>query len=166
MELGELPIFIRSDTNMEDLQEFTGAGLNLTTFNIRDREEILQSIRLVWASPFTERSFMWRQKYLLNPENVYPSLLLLPSVNVEKSGVVITTAIFSSNPDNIVVAMNWGGGGAVEVLPAEDEYGSYVQQLALAVARINSDSEGYDLLAQMLVTRLKASGDSEEAQAA
>ncbi len=119
VELGGLPIFIRSDTNMEDLQEFTGAGLNLTTFNIRDREEILQSIRRVWASPFTERSFMWRQKYLLNPENVYPSVLLLPSVNVEKSGVVITTAIFSSNPDDIVVAMNWGGGGAVEGQAAE-----------------------------------------------
>ena len=119
VELGELPIFIRSDTNMEDLQEFTGAGLNLTVFNIRDREEILQSIRRVWASPFTERSFKWRQKYLLNPENVYPSLLLLPSVNVEKSGVVITTGIFSSNPDDMVVAMNWGGGGAVEGQAAE-----------------------------------------------
>ncbi len=116
---GELAIFIRSDTNMEDLKDFTGAGLNLTVFNIRDEATILQSIRRVWASPFTERSFRWRQRYLSNPENVYPSLLLLPSVNVEKSGVMITSGVVSSNADDILAAMNWGGGGAVEGQAAE-----------------------------------------------
>lgn len=119
VEMGALAIFIRSDTNMEDLSEFTGAGLNLTTFNIRDEQTILQSIRQVWASPFTERSFRWRQRYLLNPENVYPSLLLLPSVNVDKSGVMITSGVVTSSPDDILVAMNWCGGGAVEGQAAE-----------------------------------------------
>ncbi len=119
VEFGQLPIFVRSDTNMEDLKEFTGAGLNLTVANTMGEQEIFQAIRDVWASPFTERSFRWRQIYLLNPENVYPSLLLLPSVNVDKSGVMITTGLASSASKDITVAMNWGGGGAVEGQAAE-----------------------------------------------
>ena len=31
--IGEIPVFLRSDTNMEDLKNFTGAGLNLAAGN-------------------------------------------------------------------------------------------------------------------------------------
>ena len=91
--LGSVPVFIRSDTNMEDLKDFTGAGLNLTVVNVMSERDIHQAIRDVWASPFTERSYRWRQRYLTNPENVYPSILMLQSINAEKSGVMITTGI-------------------------------------------------------------------------
>jgi len=114
-----LPVFIRSDTNMEDLKEFTGAGLNLTVFNVLEEEKIHQAIRDVWASPYTERSYRWRQKYLANPENVFPSILILPSVNVDKSGVMITTGITTSDPDDTTIAFSRGAGGAVEGQAAE-----------------------------------------------
>ncbi len=118
-ELGQLPVFIRSDTNMEDLADFTGAGLNLTVFNVRDRSAILQGIRDVWGSPYTERSYRWRQRYLLNPENVYPSILLLPTVNVQTSGVMITAGVATGASDDITVAFSRGAGGAVEGQAAE-----------------------------------------------
>lgn len=105
---GDVPLFLRSDTNMEDIKDFTGAGLNLTLFNIRDRQRILDGIREVWASPYTERSCLWRQEYLSNPANVFPSILLLPSVNVQRSGVIITHGILSGNPSDITVALKWG----------------------------------------------------------
>ena len=118
-ELGTLGVFLRSDTNMEDLKEFTGAGLNLTLFNVVDAAKILQGIRDVWASPYSERSYKWRQHYLTNPEHVYPSILVIPSVNVDKSGVLITTGIASGNPDQNTVAFSRGVGGAVEGQIAE-----------------------------------------------
>jgi phosphoenolpyruvate synthase/pyruvate phosphate dikinase len=118
-KMGEVPVFIRSDTNMEDLKDFTGAGLNLTVFNVLEQEKILQGIRDVWASPYTERSYRWRQKYLLNPENVYPSILILPSVDVDKSGVMITTGVASAEAQDVTIAFNRGAGGAVEGQAAE-----------------------------------------------
>ncbi|MCU0644191.1 MAG: PEP/pyruvate-binding domain-containing protein [bacterium] len=118
-EMGRIPVFIRSDTNMEDLKDFTGAGLNLTVFNVVDREKILQGIRDVWASPYSERSYRWRQKFLLNPENVYPSILIIPSVNVQKSGVMITTGVSSGDSKDVTIAFNRGAGGAVEGQSAE-----------------------------------------------
>ncbi|WP_159020942.1 PEP/pyruvate-binding domain-containing protein [Algibacter sp. L3A6] len=117
--IGSVPVFLRSDTNMEDLKDFTGAGLNLTIFNAVEKEKILQGIKDVWASPYVERSFKWRQKYLLNPENVFPSILVIPSVDVDYSGVLITKGISSGNEDDLTIAFSRGAGGAVDGQSAE-----------------------------------------------
>jgi len=118
-QLGNVPVFLRSDTNMEDLEEFTGAGLNLTVFNALEREKVINGIREVWASPYTERSFKWRQVYLENPENVYPSILIIPTVDVDYSGVLITKDFIKNDPNSITVAMSRGAGGAVDGQNAE-----------------------------------------------
>lgn len=117
--MGKIPVFVRSDTNMEDLKDFTGAGLNLTLFNVVEEEKILQGIKQVWASPYTERSFQWRQSYLLNPENVYPSILVIPSVNVDYSGVLITKGVSMGDESDLTVAFSRGAGGAVDGQSAE-----------------------------------------------
>lgn len=118
-EMGKIPVFLRSDTNMEDLKDFSGAGLNLTLFNVLDTTLILQGIKDVWASPYTERSYKWRQNYLLNPENVFPSILIIPSVDVDHSGVMITKGIVSDQADDITIAFSRGVGGAVDGQQAE-----------------------------------------------
>lgn len=118
-EIGEQAVFLRSDTNMEDLKEFTGAGLNLTLFNVITYESILQGIRDVWASPYTERSYKWRQQYLLNPENVFPSILIIPSVDVDYSGVMVTRGISNQGENDLTLAFNRGAGGAVDGQAAE-----------------------------------------------
>jgi phosphoenolpyruvate synthase/pyruvate phosphate dikinase len=118
-EPGKLPVFLRSDTNMEDLKDFTGAGLNLTLFNVSEKAKIMQGIKQVWASPYSERSFRWRQSYLLNPENVYPSILVIPTVNVDYSGVMITKGVSSGKTEDITIAFSRGAGGAVDGQAAE-----------------------------------------------
>ncbi len=118
-DIGRVPVFLRSDTNMEDLPEFTGAGLNLTLFNVLERQKILDGIKKVWASPYTERSYQWRQQYLDNPEDVYPSILIIPSVDVDKSGVIITKGVSSGDVDAISISFSKGVGGAVEGQSAE-----------------------------------------------
>ncbi len=117
--IGTIPVFLRSDTNMEDLKDFTGAGLNLTLFNVVEEANILQGIREVWASPYTERSFRWRQLFLDNPENVFPSILIIPSVNVDCSGVMITRLVGEANKKGLTMAFSRGAGGAVEGQVAE-----------------------------------------------
>lgn len=117
--IGQVPVFVRSDTNMEDLKDFTGAGLNLTVFNVVDVEKIFQGIRDVWASPYSERSYKWRQRYLNNPENVFPSILIIPSVNADYSGVMVTKGVTTRRAEDLTVAFNQGVGGAVDGQAAE-----------------------------------------------
>ncbi len=135
--LGQTPVFLRSDTNMEDLKEFTGAGLNLTLFNVVEEIQILQGIKRVWASPFTERSFKWRQSYLTNPENVYPSILIIPSVDVTHSGVLITKGINVGKENDITAAFSRGAGGAVDGQLAETWLITQNNSFLLAPARQN-----------------------------
>ena len=111
--------FVRSDTNVEDLENFNGAGLNLTLFNLRSLQDIYNGIKEVWASPFTYRSFSWRQPLIDEPLWVLPSVLILESVPSEKSGVLVTADIFHGNPDKMLVATSEGVGGAVDGTSAE-----------------------------------------------
>jgi len=112
-------LFIRSDTNVEDLPGFTGAGLNLTLPNVVGFEALLAGIPRVWASPFTARAFAWRQSLMSQPEHVYTSILLLESVPVDKSGVLVTEEIETGDPNFISIAVNEGPGGAVDGQAAE-----------------------------------------------
>jgi hypothetical protein len=111
--------FVRSDTNVEDLENFNGAGLNLTIFNLRSLEDIYTGIKKVWASPFTYRSFSWRQTLVDEPFWVLPSIVILESVPSEKSGVLVTADIFHGDREKMLVATSEGVGGAVDGTPAE-----------------------------------------------
>lgn len=116
---GSYGVFVRSDTNVEDLPGFTGAGLNLTVSNVVGFENVVQAVKAVWASPFTERAYGWRQALMDNPEHVYAAVLLHKSVAVEKSGVMITADIDSGARDVLSVVVNEGVGGGVEGQSAE-----------------------------------------------
>ena len=112
-------VFIRSDTNVEDLPGFTGAGLNLTLFNIVGFDNIVKGIQEVWASPYTQRAWAWRQAHMKGPEHIYPAVLLLRTVPSDMSGVMITQDVDSGDRSILSVAVNEGVGGAVEGQAAE-----------------------------------------------
>ncbi len=111
---GSYGVFLRSDTNVEDLPGFTGAGLNLTVANVVGFDAIMAAIHEVWASPFTERSFEWRQSHMERPEYVFPAVVVQRGFQAEKSGVLVTVDVESGEPGWISVAVNEGVGGAVE----------------------------------------------------
>jgi Pyruvate phosphate dikinase, AMP/ATP-binding domain len=112
-------VFVRSDTNVEDLPGFTGAGLNLTLFNIVGFDNIVKAISAVWASPYTPRAWAWRQSHMKGPEHVYPAVLLLKTVPSDISGVLLTQDVDSGDPNVLSVAVNEGVGGAVDGQAAE-----------------------------------------------
>jgi len=123
--LNESGVFVRSDTNVEDLPGFSGAGLNLTEMNVVGIDAVLQAVRDVWASPFSARSYAWRQQAIKNPEAVYPSIVILGSVASEASGVLVTddvdrvSASGDAKVDGWTVTLSQGVAGAVEGEPTE-----------------------------------------------
>lgn len=111
---GTFGVYVRSDTNVEDLKDFTGAGLNLTVFNQVSFEHILKAIREVWASPFAERSYRWRQRLLSNPEQVYPSVLLHKTVPSAISGVMVTADMQTGSLDGLTISVSEGVSAVVD----------------------------------------------------
>jgi phosphoenolpyruvate synthase/pyruvate phosphate dikinase len=92
----------------------------LTVPHVVGFENIMSAIKRVWASPFSERAFRWRQAYMESPEHVYASVLLLKSVAVEKSGVLVTADIENGQTGWLTIALNEGVGGAVSGQTAEE----------------------------------------------
>jgi hypothetical protein len=131
-------VFVRSDTNVEDLPGFTGAGLNLTVPNVVGFDAVADAIREVWASPFTARAWAWRQGHMKDPENIYPAVLLLETVPSDISGVLVTQSLETGDRAVLSVAVNEGMGGAVEGQAAEsvriDTRDGSVRALATATA--------------------------------
>lgn len=117
---GSFGVFVRSDTNVEDLPNFTGAGLNKTVPHVVGFEKIVAAIRKVWASPFSQRAYSWRQAHMRAPEHVYASVLLMLSIPADKSGVMATSDLLSGDRRQIHVATNEGVGGAVNGQRAEE----------------------------------------------
>ena len=111
--------FVRSDTNVEDLENFNGAGLNLTIFNVKSLDDIYNGLKEVWASPFGYRSFSWRQTIIDQPLWVLPSVVILESVPSQKSGVLVTGDTETGDRTKMLVATSEGVGGAVDGTPAE-----------------------------------------------
>ncbi len=112
-------VFVRSDTNVEDLDNFNGAGLNKTIFNVTTFEKMLAAIKEVWSSPFTFRSFSWRQAIIDDPYAVYPSIVILETVPSQKSGVMVTANTNTGSKDFFTIATSEGIGGTVDGTPAE-----------------------------------------------
>jgi phosphoenolpyruvate synthase/pyruvate phosphate dikinase len=118
-EPGTYGVFVRSDTNVEDLPQFTGAGLNETLPNIVPFDEQLIAIPRVWSSVLSPRALAWRSSVLANPEQIYASVLLMKSVPSTKSGVLVTRNLFERDAPALTVSAAWGVGGAVAGEAAE-----------------------------------------------
>ncbi len=115
---GSYGVFVRSDTNVEDLPGFTGAGLNQTVANVVGLDKLLAAVPQVWSSPYTARAMSWRSTILTRPEEVYASVLIMKSVPADKSGVLVT-ADLATRGEGLTVATGWGVGGAVDGEAAE-----------------------------------------------
>ncbi len=109
---GTYGVFIRSDTNVEDLPGFTGAGLSLTLPHVVGLDAQLNGIPKVWASVLSPRAIAWRSSLLKQPERIYASVLLMKSVPSDKSGVMVTTDL-TNRTAGLTVSTAWGVGGAV-----------------------------------------------------
>lgn len=145
-------VFVRSDTNAEDLPELSGAGLNATIPNVlvrqaagvtsapyADIEPVLTAIRDVWASPFEERAYNWRSAVIVNPWEVYPSVVVQIGIPSIKSGVMVVGATNGSDAlHEILISSNFGLGITVvdgEAVPEEIRFRRNQDHLTLERTR-------------------------------
>lgn len=116
--------FFRSDTNIEDLPGFNGAGLNESVPNVAvDRAEVANAIRKVWASAFKEKSISWRGRALgaTFVPIAEPSIVVLPTLFAHSSGVILSRGTAKWEPGKGLVSANWGIGSVVEAgAPVEE----------------------------------------------
>jgi hypothetical protein len=83
-------VFVRSSTNAEDLDTFSGAGLHDTKPNVKGLDAVCDAIKSVWASTWTLRAFDARAHAGIDQRTVYGSALVQVGVPATAAGVVAT----------------------------------------------------------------------------
>ena len=89
---------VRSSTNVEDLADFTGAGLYTSAgFRVDDGPEaVANAVKTVWASVWNPQAFIERDFYRVDQREVRMGLLVHPAQDGElANGVALTINEFS-----------------------------------------------------------------------
>jgi phosphoenolpyruvate synthase/pyruvate phosphate dikinase len=73
---GDTAVVVRSSSPDEDSRRVSFAGLHESFVNIRGNEEILDHVRLVWASLWSDAALLYRSELGLNLSKRAPWLLL------------------------------------------------------------------------------------------
>ncbi len=97
-EYAGIGLFVRSSTNAEDLPNFSGAGLYTTVPNVRTDDQLMDAIKVVWASVWNYEAYEARESFGMNHFGVYPAVLIQTGIDADSAGVAITTDPF--NPAN------------------------------------------------------------------
>jgi len=84
----EGPVSVRSSAPGEDAAKTSFAGLHESFVNVRGVDSILEHIRLVWASLWSDRALLYRQELGLDVEKSTMAVVVQEMVFGERSGVV------------------------------------------------------------------------------
>jgi pyruvate,water dikinase len=83
----ERPVSVRSSAPGEDTSKTSFAGLHESFVNIRGLNSILDHVRLVWASLWSDRALLYRQELGLDVEKSTMAVVVQEMVLGERSGV-------------------------------------------------------------------------------
>ncbi|HEU4597899.1 MAG TPA: PEP/pyruvate-binding domain-containing protein [Pyrinomonadaceae bacterium] len=90
-------LFVRSSSNVEDLPNFSGAGLYDTVPNVKDEEKLFEAIKTVWASLWNFQAYEARERAGVDHSKAYMAVLIQEGVNADSAGVMITTDPFDAD---------------------------------------------------------------------
>jgi len=90
-----VPVVVRSSAPGEDSANTSFAGLHESYVNIKGMDSIIEHIRLVWASLWSDAAFLYRNELGLDIKNSTMAVMVQELVAGDVSGIV-----FSSDPGN------------------------------------------------------------------
>ncbi len=64
----------------------------------------------MWTSPWSERAHEWRVKYIKNPKDILPSVLIMQSVSAKKAGVFVHKNLKTDNLLDMFISASLGLG--------------------------------------------------------
>ncbi|MFJ7413982.1 rifamycin-inactivating phosphotransferase [Streptomyces sp. NPDC098077] len=104
---------VRSSATAEDLPTASFAGQQDTYLNVLGPTAILQHISRCWASMFTERAVVYRQRHGIDHRTVHMAVVVQRMVFPNASGILFTADPVSGNRKDATVDAGFGLGEAL-----------------------------------------------------
>lgn len=98
--IGSRPVVVRSSAPEEDSAQASFAGLHESFVNVRGTDSILDHVKLVWASLWTDAALLYRQELNLDVNRSSMAVLVQEIVTGSRSGVA-----FSRSPNEPSMAV-------------------------------------------------------------
>jgi pyruvate,water dikinase len=105
-------VAVRSSATAEDLTGASFAGQQDTYLNVRG-PELLEKIKMVWASLFSERAISYRKSKGIDTASASMGVVVQMMVNARSAGVMFTLNPANGDRNYIVIESNWGLGESV-----------------------------------------------------
>src|SRR5436305_5135775 len=90
-------LFVRSSSNVEDLPNFSGAGLHDTVPNVKEDGQLIEAIKTVWASLWNFDAYEARERAGIDHSKSFMAVLVQEGINADSAGVMITTDPFDAD---------------------------------------------------------------------
>jgi hypothetical protein len=115
---------VRSSTNNEDLEGFNGAGLYDSVTHKPKEGKLINSVKQVWASLWTERAFDERRLHRIDHFKTYMGVLIHPNYGDEQvNGVAITKNIYNFDWEGFYINAQYGELSITNPEPIETDQG-------------------------------------------
>ncbi len=111
--LDSVPVAVRSSATAEDLPGAAFAGQQDTFLNVVGVEAVLDSVRRCWASLWTDRAIVYRERQKIDQHMVKIAVVVQRMVPAEVAGVMFTANPITGARDEITIDASPGLGEAI-----------------------------------------------------
>jgi pyruvate,water dikinase len=111
---------VRSSATIEDRRDVSFAGQAESYLCVKEQEDIIESIKKVWQSVFSERALIYLKAKEIPLIEVKMAVLIQEMIPAEVSGVMFTANVVTNNPGEILINSTWGLGNTLvsgEIVP-------------------------------------------------
>ena len=109
----EIPVAVRSSASGEDSKEASFAGQYDSFLNIQGPKLLVNAVRQVWASLFSERAMRYRRRSETPFGETPMAVIVMSMVPAHCAGVAFSTDPVTGKQDRIIIEGCWGYGEAV-----------------------------------------------------
>jgi len=151
--LSETPVAVRSSATAEDSSIASWAG-ELESYLYVTRGDLLEKIKLCWASLYTPRAIAYRAKRDMTRKDISVAVVVQKMVNSRVSGVCFTVNPVTKDQNDMVIEAIYGLGEAlVQGIVTPDRY--YVDKKENVIIDIVTNAQ------KKMYVQSKTSGTSE-----
>lgn len=113
VELGELPVAVRSSATAEDLPGMSFAGQQETYLNMCGEAMVLDAVKRCWASLWTARAMGYRARYGIASQDVSLAVVVQELVPADAAGILFTANPLTGARNQVMINAAWGLGEAI-----------------------------------------------------
>ena len=120
LDLADVPCAVRSSAPGEDALGRSFAGLHESVVGSRGVASVLDAVRIVWASLWSDAALLYRKEFSLDPLRSRMAVVVQRMVDARTAGVMFTRSPTTGDRSVVAIEGAWGLGSAVvsgEVTP-------------------------------------------------